>query len=357
MFTVIERRPISDELALASEEWLTRNRLTEVIDESWLELVCEDGGDFNTEELLLHLAVPACEVSPGDSLDAGRTQTVGRLWPEPDAPPGAVPRHLALARTIERRDGTWFAACELPGPVRELFTVERPDAMLSVMTATRRTLGSGALSISGDPSGRLSFTIVEGNMAAWGTTEARVPEAFTYWLDSGPAMELTAPLRDATSVVGSLGALDDLIIANDQKVEARCRLDEPRPGPVQLAEDYFETDARSRVEGLRVDREGGLGREALAAIANLRPGKVTLTVADDGGLVISGGAEGADPFKVVGPGFSTREDRRNVPIVVPYLVALALHDGAKGATVELTVDAEWGRLHRDDQGITVQWQR
>jgi hypothetical protein len=60
---------------------------------------------------------------------------------------------------------------------------------------------------------------------------------------------------------------------------------------------------------------------------------------------------------VGGPGFGTVEDRRNVAIAVPYVVALAIHDGATGGTVELTVDDRWGRLHRADQGVTVEWSR
>jgi hypothetical protein len=42
---------------------------------------------------------------------------------------------------------------------------------------------------------------------------------------------------------------------------------------------------------------------------------------------------------------------------VPYVVALAVYDGAAGGTVDLTVDAQWGRLYRADLGITVQWRR
>jgi hypothetical protein len=356
MFTVVERRAISDELAQAAERWLTRNGLAQEVDASWLELVCEDGDVFTPDKLMLHLAVPPSEVSPGEAVDVGRTQTVGELWPAADAPPEAVPMQLALARTLEHRDEMWVGACELPAPVRELFTVEHPDAMLSVMNATRRTLGRGAMSVSGGPNARLSFTLVEGNIAAWGSTEAQVPEAFTYWLNAGPATALAMPLRGATRVVGSLGVRPDLIITNEQGVEARVPLDEARPDPVLLAEDYFEHDAQGRVEGLRIDREGGLGRDALVAIANLRPRDVTFSVADDASLVIAGGPDD-DTFKLGGPGFATLEDRRNTPIVVPYVVALAMHDGATGGTVELTVDARWGRLHRADQGITVQWTR
>jgi hypothetical protein len=359
MFTVVERRPISDELALAAEGWLTRHGLAEdvEVDGSWLELVCEDGDVFTPEELMLHLAVPPCEISPGDSVEVGRTQTVGQLFPDADAPDGEAAKHLALAHTFEHRDDLWVGACELPSPVRELFTVEHPEAMLSVMNATRRTLGRGAMSISGDPNGRLSFTLVEGNIAAWGSTEARSSEAFTYWLDSGPAMELATPLQGATHVVGSLGRIPDLIIKNEQGVEARVPLDDAQPTPVLLPQDHFEKHAQGRVEGLRIDRQGGLGRDALAAIAKFRPGEVTFALADDGSLVISGGPDDADAFKLDGPGFATLEDRRNTTIVVPYMVALAVHDGAKGGSVDLTVDAQWGRLHRADQGITVQWTR
>lgn len=356
MFKVVELRAISDELGLASQDWLDRHGVDQEVDETWLELICEDGDVFTADQLMLHLAVPPCEVSPGDSVDVARTQTVAQLWPDADAGPDEVPRHLALARTFERRDGNWVGACELPAPIRELFTVERPQAMLSVMNATRRTLGRGAMSISGDPNGRLSFTLVEGNMAAWGSTEATAPEAFTYWLDAGPATALATPLEGAIQVVGSLGGVPDLIITNDQGIEARVPLDEDQPAPTLLPEDYFEQHAQGPVEGLRIDRQGGLGREALAAIANHRPGNVTFVVADDASLVISGSAD-ADTFTLDGPGFAPREDRRNAPIEVPYLVALAIYDGAIGGTVELAMDAHWGRLHRADQGITVQWTR
>jgi hypothetical protein len=305
---------------------------------------------------MLHLAVPPSEVSPGDSVDVGRTQTVAELWPAEDAPPGEVPKTLALARTLEHKDDIWVAACELPGPVRELFTVEHPEAMLSVMNATRRTLGRGALSISGDPDGRLSFTLVEGDIAAWGSTEAGVPEAFTYWVNAGPSMELATPLKDAAHVVGSLSSIPDIIIKNEQGVEARCLLQDARPDPVRLPPDYFENQAEGRVEGLRIDRQGGLGRDALAAIAKLRPGDVTLAVADDASLVIEG-PDDSDTFKLVGPGFATLDGRPSAPIVVPYEAALAMHDGASGGTVEIAMDAQWGRLHRADQGITVQWRR
>jgi hypothetical protein len=140
MFTVAERRAISDELAEAAERWLTRHRLAEEVDGRWLELVCEDGEVFTPNTVMLHLAVPPCDVSPGDSVDVGRTQTVAELWPRVDAPPDEVPRQFALARTFVHRDDLWVGSCELPGPVQELFTVEHPDAMLSVMNATRRTL-------------------------------------------------------------------------------------------------------------------------------------------------------------------------------------------------------------------------
>jgi hypothetical protein len=357
VFTVVERRAISDELAQAAERWLTRNGLDEHVDESWLELVCEDGDVFTPDNIMLHLAVPPCEVAAGASVELGRTQTVAQVWPAAGAGPDEVPKHLALARTFEQREDVWVGACELPGPVRDLFTVEHPDVMLSVMEATRRTLNRGVLSISGDPDGRLTFTVVEGHIAAWGSTEAQVPEAFAYWLHTGPAMELATALRDATRVVGSLGALNDLIITNEKEVEARCPLDDEQPAPDPLPQDYFETHAQGRVEGLRIDREGGLGRDALAAIASLRPADVSFAVTEDADLVIDGGPDDGEGFKLDGPGFATVEDRRGTPILVPYPVALAVYDGAAGGTVDLKVDARWGRLHRADQGITVQWQR
>lgn len=346
---------MSDDLAQAAERWLAKNGLDDEIDESWLELVCEDGDVFTPENVMLHLAVQPCEVAAGDSADVSRTRTVGELWPGPGAPSDAKPKTLALARTFERCDDIWVGTCELPAPIRELFTIDAPEAMLSVMTATRRTLNRGVMSISGDPEGRISFTLVEGNVAAWASTEARVPEAFTYWLDARPAVELATPLRDATHVVGSLGGAPDLIIQNEQGVEARCPVDEDGPTPTALPEDYFENQAQGRVEGIRIERQGGLGREALVAIADLRPRDVTFVVADDASLVISDGPGDADPMTVGGPGFATVGDRRNMPIVVPYVVALAIHDGAAGGTVELIVDDRWGRLHRADHGITVQW--
>jgi hypothetical protein len=357
MFNVVERLTISEELAQAAEEWLARHGLAGEVDGTWLELVCEDGDVFRPDNIMLHLAVPPCDVATGDSVDVGRAQTVGRLWPDEWSQAGEVPRDLALARTFERNADLWVGACELPGAVRELFSAEDPDSMLSVMNATRRTLNRGALSVSGDPAGRVSFTVVEGDAAAWGSAKARVPEAFAYWLEAGPAIELGRPFRDATHVVGSLGALSELIVTNQDGVEARCPLDDDRPAPEPLPEDYFESRAQGRVEGLRIERPGGLGREALAVIAGLRPGHVAFAVADDGSLLISGGSDDAEPFTLLGPGFVTREDRRNVPIVVPYVVALAVHDGAPAGVVDLAVDDKWGRLHRADLGITVQWAR
>jgi hypothetical protein len=358
VFKVVERRTISDELASASERWVTRNGLTVEVDEEWLELVCEDGDVFTPENRMLHLAVPPCEVAPGDSADLGRTQTVGEIWPDEGAPAEEVPKQLALALTFEHHDDAWIGKCALPPPIRDLFTTEDPAAMLSVLTATRRTLGAGALSISGDPGGRLSFTIVDGAIAASASTEARIPEPFTYWLGAGPAMALEAPLRDATRVEGGLGARPDLIITNDLEVEGRCLIDDDQPPPPVLPEDHFESQPEGRVDGLRVDREGGVGREALAAIAALRPGEVTLAVADDGSLVISGGdGDDATTFTLDGPGFTALGDRRGTHIVVPYVVALAIYDGASGGAVDLTVDARWGRLHRADLGLTVEWTR
>lgn len=357
MFTVVERRSISDELAQAAEQWLARHGLAGEVDGTWLELVCEDGDVFRPDNIMLHLAVPPCDVAQGDSVDVGRAQTVGRLWPDQWSQAGEVPRDLALARTFERSRDLWVGACELPGPVRELFSVEDPGSMLAVMNATRRTLNRGALRVSGDPAGQVSFTMVEGDAAAWGSAQARVPEAFDYWLEAGPAMELARPLTDATHVVGGLGALSELILTNQDGVEARCPFDDEQPVPDSLPEDYFESHAQGRVEGLRIERPGGLGREALAAIAGLRPGEVALAVADDGSLLISGGSRDAEPFGLEGPGFAIREDRRNAPIVVPYVVALAIYDGAAGGIVELAVDDNWGRLHRAYLGITVQWAR
>jgi hypothetical protein len=357
MFTIVERRPISSELAEAASIWLTRHRLEDEIDEGWLELVCEDGDVFTADTVMLHLAVPPGEVAPGEELDVGRTQTVGELWPEPGAPAGEVPRALALARTLERRDKVWFAACELPGPVRDLFTVEQPAAMLAVMNATRRTLGRGPLSISGDPDGQITFTLVDGAVTAWGSTEAEVGEAFRYWLDSGPAMELATPLQGASQVVGSLGGLSDLMLRNNLGVEARCFLDVEQPVPEPLPEDYFENHAQGRVEALRVDRAGGLGRDALAAIANLRPHDVTLQLTEGGSLVISGRQDEAPAFELGGPGFSTLAERPGTTIVVPYMVALALYDGAVAGPVDISLDGRHGRLRRADQGITVEWVR
>jgi hypothetical protein len=363
-FTVVERRAISEDLTLAAQRWLTQRGLDEQVDDEWLELVCEDGDAFRPDNLMLHVAVPACEVSAGDSIEVGRTQTVAERWPEPGAPAGEVPRHLALARTIERVDDRWVGACELPGPVRELFTVERPDAMLAVMTATRRTLNRGVMSITGDPAGTLLFTVVEGDAAAWGSIEAEVPEVFTCWLDARPAVGLAGPLRDSTRVVGGLGALSDLILTNERGGEARCPLEEDGPVPVPLAPEHFESNAQGPVERLRIDRAGGLGRDALAAIAKLQPGAVAFTVAGDGSLRIDAGVDGTggdsagdsdgETFELAGPGFTAAD---SAPIVVPYVVALSLYDGAAAAPVELTVDDRWGRLHRADHGITVEWRR
>jgi hypothetical protein len=356
-FTVVERNAVSDELALAANRWLTSHGLPDEVDGSWLELVCEDGEVFRPDSVMLHLAVPPGDVAPGDAVAVGRTQTVAQLWPEAGAPVGTVQRHLALARTFEHGNDGWVGACELPGPVRELFTVEHPDAMLSLLNATRRTLNRGILSLSGDPDGGLVFTVVEGTIAAWGSTEAQVPEAFTCWLHALPAVALATALQNTTRVVGSLGGLDDLILTNEQGIEARCLLEDEHPAPDPLPEDYFENHAQGGVEGVRIDREGGLGRDAIAAIANLRPREVTFAVTDDASLVISGGPEDDEAFKLEGPGFAALGDRRNTPIVVPYVVALAVYDGASGGTVDLTVDARWGRLYRADQGVTVQWRR
>ncbi|MDQ6805957.1 MAG: hypothetical protein M3065_13540 [Actinomycetota bacterium] len=49
MFTVVERRAISDELAEAAEYWLTHHVLDQEVDASWLELVCEDGDVFRPD--------------------------------------------------------------------------------------------------------------------------------------------------------------------------------------------------------------------------------------------------------------------------------------------------------------------
>jgi hypothetical protein len=359
MFTVVERSAISDELAAASQRWLAQHRLGEELDEGWLELVCEDGDVFRPDNIMLHLAVPPCAVSPGDSVDVGRAQTVGRLWPDQWSQPGEVPKDLALARTFVQRDGVWVGTCELPGPVKELFRVEDPAALLAVMNATRRTLNRGALRISGDPDGELTLTVVEDNVAAWGSTKARVREAFTCWLDAGPAGALATPLRDATYAVGSLGALDDLIIANQDAAEARCPLDEAGPAPDPLPPDYFESQAQGRVEGLHIDRSGGLGRDALAMIASVRPGEVSFAVGDDGILLISDPAGEGDAFELPGPGFAPREEGGNIrtTIVVPYVVALAIYDGAAAGAVDVAVDDRWGRVHRADHGVTVQWRR
>jgi len=358
MFTVVEVRAISDELADASNGWLTPRGLPAEVDTSWLELVLEDGDQFRPDEMMLHLAVPPTEVAIGDLVNPGKTETVGQAWPTADAPEEEAPKVLALARALERdEDKVWIGSCRLPPPVKELFTVEHPDAMLSVMTATRRTLSGGTMSISGDPEGRLRFTVVEDNFAAWGSMEARVNEAFSYWLQPGPSLALATPLKDATKVVGSLGVMPDLILINETGVEARCPFGDPWPDPKRLPEDYFAGQAEGGVDGLRVDRQGGIGREALAAIASFRPGNVTLTVAEDASLVISGSADDTDTFKLDGPGFAALNDRRSIPIVVPYAVALAIYDGAAGGAVDLTVDAQWGRLYRADQGITVQWTR
>jgi hypothetical protein len=358
LFTVVERREISSELGEAAERWLARNGIEDEVDETWLALVCEDGEDFTPEKGMLHLAVPPCEISPGDALDVSRAQTVGERWPDEGAPEGDVPRVLVLARQIERDGDNWVAACRLPPPIRDLFTVERPAAMLAVMNATRRTLGSGALSISGDPGGRLSFTLVNGGLLARGSTEAEVHEEFSYRMAAGPSQVLAGPLQDATRVVGGLGARPDLIISNDQGVEARCLLDDDdQPAPAPLPDDHFENHAHGTVEGLRVNRPGGLGREALAAIAELRPAEVTLTAGGDGSLLIGAGPDDSDPFRLDGPGIAALADRPGVPIVVPYVVALAMYDGALAGTVELDVDARWGRLRRADQGITVEWAR
>ncbi|MDQ6776289.1 MAG: hypothetical protein M3071_08755 [Actinomycetota bacterium] len=40
MFTVVERRTISDELAATAEGWLAHHGLAEEVDEGWLDLVC-----------------------------------------------------------------------------------------------------------------------------------------------------------------------------------------------------------------------------------------------------------------------------------------------------------------------------
>jgi hypothetical protein len=170
-------------------------------------------------------------------------------------------------------------------------------------------------------------------------------------------MELARPLRGATHAVGSLGGRPDIIITNDQGVEGRCLLDDARPTPVPLPQDYFENHAQGRVAGLRIEREGGLGREALSAITNIRPRDVTFTVADDLSLAIGSSPADANAFALGGPGFATLEDRRNTPIVVPYVVALAIHNGATGGTVDLKVDGRRGHLHRADYGVTVQWTR
>lgn len=358
MFTVVERRPVSEDLALASNDWLMRNRLDPEVDESWLELVCEDGEIFRPDNIMLHLAVPPCDVAPGEEVDPRLTQGLAEVYPEPGAPAETVPKFLALARTFERTDNVWVGICKLPGPTRELFTVEPTDAMLAVMNATRRTLNRGMMSISGDPRGTLTFAVVEDEMAAWGSTEAEVPEAFTYWVDAGPATALAKPLKDATRVVGGIGPLSDIIITNDQGVEGRCLFIEELPAPVQLAEDHFETQADGRVEGLSFDRPGGLGRDALAAIADLRPGGVvTFALSGDGSLAISGGSENGGEFVVPGPGFSAAGNGSDVSVAVPYPVALAVYDGAVGGTVDLLTDDRWGRVHRADQGITVQWRR
>lgn len=353
MFTVLERRPISQELGTAADGWLVQHRLVDELDADWLELVCEDGEEFTTDKLLLYLAVPPCEIAVGDEIDVGRTQSVGEAWPKPGAPAGEVPRMLALARTCERAASGWTAACDLPGPIRELFTLDQPKALLELMNATRRTLGQGLLGIGGERGGKdegegggtLTVYMVDGRLVARSSIAATIDEPFVYWVDSGPGAELAVPMNTGERVTGSLGGLSDLIFVNDLGIERRCFLAEDRPAPIPLELD----GSGPRV---RVDREGGLGREALRAIAELRPGEVTFTAPGDGSLVISGGAEG---FTVPGPGAET--DQPGVDIAVPYLMALALYDGSAGGPVELELGAGGGRLRREDLGLIVEWRR
>ena len=346
MFTVTERRPISEELAEAADRWLYKHRLDDAVDESWLELVCEDGEEFSADKMMLHLAAPPSEVAPGDSLDVGRAQAVGESYPQPGAPVGEVPRLLALARTFERDKNGWLAVCQLPAPAHELFTVEDPGAVLAVMNATRRTLARGLFGISGDPgTGLLTFTMVEGAMVARASVAADVKEEFACWFDSGPAQELAHPFIGAGNVLGGLGDQSELIVISDKQVIGRCFPEAAPPPPEPPA-------IGAAGPRWRVDRPGGLGRDALKAIADLRPREVTLTITAGGALVISGGSE---DFTLEGPGLeSTHPD---VPVVLPYMMALAFYDGAVGGAVDVELDENTasGRLHRSDLDLTVEW--
>ncbi|MHB1999494.1 MAG: hypothetical protein ACYCSI_04825 [Solirubrobacteraceae bacterium] len=364
---VREVRHVRADLASLANRRQQERGLVPIVDATWIELVCENDSAFLPKEQDLIIAVPPCDVAKGDLIEPCEAEHVATTLPPPPASLGlglpvspdsaSVPERLTYAHRLTRAGRGWTALCTWPPVTQVLFETDGPQATVDAVNAFAKVVAPEPVRIESCGSDQMALTGMRGEVLAWSAAPVSrsVPFALAVaatdtrgWMRFRESAKLTVA-RDAAT---------GLVMSDEHGNDARCALTPPFDPPRQLPGNYFREHARGRVEALRISKPGGLGWDALGAIAACRRfGRVTLMVDEQKRLVIAKGPNDMDPHRVEGAGVTTLDGRRNVPVEVPYTVALAIADGANNGAVEMTVDEAAGSLFREDYNILLQWPR
>lgn len=364
---VREVRAVCPEIISLANRRQQERSLAAIVNETWLELICEDDSAFRPEDQDLVIAVPPCAIAKGDLVDPAGVEHVATAMPPPPASLGLdveqghhganVPAQLTYVHRLIRADDGWITLSEWLPATHVLFETDATPATLDSFNAFARIIAPGTLRIDSYGSDRLALSAVCDEIFAWSTAPVSRSAAFGFALAATYAM-IWIRFRQSAKLTVLQDTAGGLVVTDERGAEARCPVEPLFERPQQLPADYFSSQTRGRVEALRISKPGGLGRDATGAVANCRlAGQVTFTVDERKQLVISTGGDESEPLIVDGPEFTTLGGRRNVPIEVPYRVALAIVDGAERGPVEVTVADGAGSVFRDDYGILLQWRR
>lgn len=345
--------PIDDDLLDCVQDWQRKRAVAPPADRTWLRIACQfvDGQD----EVEFLVAAPPFGGTVGELVDVEETHTLRILTPETtDHRP---PRAEAIAISVERGERGWRCGCPPPPISNELFSLDE-EAVTALDAFRTLSLGHGALVMGWETHSQINLTSMMQSALARAALAHVNTRDFAIWMPHGIPFEIFRVARNRKPLHCSWSPTGTLVLRDDANAEL---LADFHPAPsVQLPElptwDHFGA-APADAEAIRIEKHGGLPFDALTTITSQRPsGWVTFVVDELHTLRITTEMP-ASEFSVEGPGFTTSGGRRNVPITVPYEVAVGLHSSSKLSPVALWADASWGILELEALPVQMVWRR
>jgi hypothetical protein len=329
-------REVQRETLSMANRWLVDRGRSAYVTERWLELVCNNDGDFAPTEQDLVWVVPPDSYELGQEVDVDGERIGIKL---PELPGGGVPASIVLR----------VASANVAA---ELFHIEDTDALTAGLS-TRTALLASAVIIGGDSAqAQLNVVAMRDGTAAVRQVPAARTVDFSIELDAAGCMQLQRFATDRP--VTGLWTGGALLVQGVGDTQGELAARDVSRWPQWRAADALI--GAELTEAIRIDKPGGLGADAYRKFSELRTApSIFFSVDHDGRLRIASFPEDSSPLVVDGSSFTTLGGRRMVWLDVPTPAAHALIRGARDGPLTVTTAGSIGQIALEGHGIHIQW--